>query len=369
MAPRNRSYSYTQYQGFATQNGVVIGQGHKAYEAGGCSDQTGPGDCAPLTINKWMYNGGRIDKHTRSSSFGDLFFNYLADVLLQESNFPHATISSSWSNTAAATSAAARTNPSRPYVDVPVALLELGDVVRLVRTEGRSIIHRAASANIKYQFGVAPMVGDLVKLLDFQEQVARRVKEIERLASPRGLRRTVNVDEVLVRGTTSKTCQSVYRLINRTFTYTTRLTVKAHCRWKPTVSVASLAGSAKMRALARRAVLGLTVDSSTAWELLPWSWLIDWGTNIGTFLKANRNIIPAQLTGVHVMRHTRTTYTCNPYSAIAQPGDHPVTMSPIYFERNTKLRQPSFVAPTAHFPFLSGRQVGILASLAVLRRR
>jgi hypothetical protein len=240
----------------------------------------------------------------------------------------------------------------------------LGDVAMLVRNSGRSFLQRAGNANLKYQFGIAPLVGDLVKLLNFQDQLERRIKELEKLASPRGLRRTVLIGEYSATSSKTLSCQSNQAsILNRPFSGKSTLIMKAHVRWKPEVELLSIMKSSEsMRALARRAVLGLTLDASTAWELIPWSWLIDWGTNVGTYFKANRNIVPAQLHGVHIMRHTKTTWTTPNYVSGL------LTMSGIKATRTAKTRNPSSVALTAHFPFLTGRQVGIVASLAVTRR-
>ena len=49
---------------------------------------------------------------------------------------------------------------------------------------------------------------------------------------------------------------------------------------------------ARMR-LAMRAAFGGTIDGSTLWEIMPWSWLIDWNTNMSEFLASERNVIGA----------------------------------------------------------------------------
>lgn len=117
-----------------------------------------------------------------------------------------------------------------------------------------------------------------------------------------------------------------------------------------------------MSVLIHRSLYGLTVDASTLWEALPWSWMIDWASSVGDYFKANRNIVPATLMGVHIMRHTKTVHECDAHISGT------TTMEGIRVVKETKTRNPSFVAPAAHFPFLSGNQMGILASLAVTRR-
>jgi len=111
--------------------------------------------------------------------------------------------------------------------------------------------------------------------------------------------------------------------------------------------------------------MGLTVDLSTVWQIMPWSWLVDWGGNLGTFLKANRNIIPAQLTQCCVMLHTLTEWDSPGLSGIK--NSTPYSLEPIKIQRESKTRTSVSPSVTAQFPFLSGNQVGILASLATTR--
>jgi len=363
MAPRTRSMTDVFPQGIRWSTSGTVGGGMVVNRSRTCSDQTGPGDCAPLAISGWNHLGGIINRPV-AGTFAWKFQDYVADILLTPANFPHQTIALPYTNVQLATMAAARTNPSRPYVDVPVSILELGDVVSLLRRSGkqRRFGTKTAQMNIEYQFGIAPLVSDIVKLLNAQDQINRRVLELERLRTKRGLRRTVDVWNGSVQTVSNKFCQSAGVTISRPFTAYTTITQKVHCRWKPSVDLSYLSVPGSMRALATRAVLGLTVDFSTAWEMIPWSWLIDWFTDVGTYLKTQRNIVPATLSGVHVMKHTKTDYSCPDYDSGTG-----IKMTGINFHREDKERQPSFVSPVAHFPFLSGRQVGILASLAVLR--
>jgi len=104
------------------------------------------------------------------------------------------------------------------------------------------------------------------------------------------------------------------------------------------------------------------LDFATLWEAMPWSWLIDWGSNVGDYLKAHRNIVPAELQSVSLMEHS-VTQAHIPASVIG--GD--LWISQIDVMKETKTRRKVIVAPTAHFPFLTGNQLGILASLAITR--
>jgi hypothetical protein len=362
MAPRNRSQVYDRAKGTWTRFGVTFGGHRQVVGVNNCSDQTGSGDCAPLSIEHYDATGGLMHSIVPQNYNSSYYENYAVDLMDNSSNFPHHTnLPGSPSDVAVATNAAARTNPSRPYVDVPVNVLQLGEVTRLIRSRGQNLVREAGRENLRYQFGIAPLVGDLVKLTNFNDQLARRIKELERLQSSNGLRRTTSHGVFGASGTYPKTLQSQGGLYNGDFFASTQQIVKCHCRWLPTADLSKMSGQEKMSA-AMRSVLGLTVDFGTLWQVIPWTWLIDWGSNVSQFFTANRNIIPAQLAGVHVMRETSTRYEFAGYQT------DKVRIEPIKVHRVSKTRNPSFVAPVAHFPVLTGNQMGILASLSVTRR-
>jgi hypothetical protein len=368
MAPRNRSIVFSANKGTGGRFGATWG-GHVATVGGAhCADQTGPGDCAPFTVHRVNLEGGRFNQGVEGSYWSPWFKDYLADVFDDLDTFYHLDgLDGDLPDGEYAARAAARTNPSRPYIDVPIAVLELKDLIPLIRDRGREYfrgnrVNQAAQANLFYQFAIRPMVNDLVNTLGLQTSVDKRVQEIKRLKSKNGLRRTVGLGSYSKTDTVNLVYQSVGTYMVGTFSVKTMVGVRGHCRWLPDVESDHLLTPESMRALARRAVLGLTVDASTVWELIPWSWLVDWCTNFGDFLSANRNIIPAVLSGVHIMRHTRTEWTM-------QGGAFDdIVIDGVRLMRESKSRNPSFVSPVAHFPFLNGTQVGILASLTASRR-
>jgi hypothetical protein len=360
MPGRNRSSVATRYKGAYKRFGIYwypsFTQTFGAFN--NCDDVVGPGDNAPFLMTRADFQGGVIDRPD-TGYFSPTFESYVADVLGNSNEFPHIGVSGAPNDVAAATAGAAATNPSRPYVDIPVNILELGDITRLLQRQGQGLA-RLGRENLRYQFGIRPLVGDLTKLLYFSDQVERRVQELTRLRSSHGLRRTTGVFSGAATDSISRVIQSDGIYVVGTFGGTTTQNVRVHCRWLPD-DVGALSAPGAMRGLARRAVLGLTLDHSTLWEAMPWSWLIDWASTIGTFFRANRNIVGATLSDVSVMRHTRTEYSWGGWT------DGVARITPITAVREAKQRATSFVAPTAHFPFLSGNQMGILASLAITR--
>lgn len=364
MSPRTRTHSDSDPKGTDTRFGYTWGVGGTVLrELSTISDHTGPGDGDPLLINRWRSSGGHIN-NDYYSWYGAHFVDYIADVLDNDSNFPHLDVTNVGpTNVDAATQAAARTSPSAPIVDVAASLLELADVVQMIKTTGENLIGKIASTNLRLQFGMLPLVRDLEKLTEFQSHVARRMRTIRKLRETGSYRKTVNIGHYELYGQSNIYAQSSDALIIVAQRVKTHVAVRAHCRWIPSEDY-SLMEADEMRALARRAVVNLNVNYSALWEAMPWSWMLDWCGNVGQFLKAHSNTIPATLSSVFVARHTVTEYDTDAFS---DPSSGNRTMTPIRFFRETKSRTPSFVALTARWPFLRANQLGILASLSVKR--
>lgn len=355
MAPRNRSQIIPTPKGRVITNGVLAAGGNYTVLGAqhSCADQTGPGDCDPFSAYHLTIEGGRVNVVNDPNNFWE---DYRVDWL-DVANFTHIDLVSggNLSDVAYATQAAARSNPSRPYVDVPVALLELGDIAQILRTRGANLISSYGRQNLIYQFGIRPIVDDLFKLTRFHDQVQRRIRMMNRLEEPRGYRRTFTMGGWSDSASYSRVMQSNQHFWTDIVNQTTTQVVKAHVRWLPSGGFNLLRDSDRER-LAFQAALGGTFDRSTVWEALPWTWLVDWCSTAGEYFTANRNIIPATLSGVHIMRETRSTFRTD--------GN---INSPIRVNLITKTRNPSFVAPVAHFPFLTAGNMSILASLAVTR--
>lgn len=365
MSLRSRSTQTTFLRGWVERplGTVLFGDGPKVNYNGSVVDEVDVSDNRQFSRSWDEISGGRMNGGNSTRKY----HNWLADYY-RTTSFGHLALSADLGNLAYAGKLCARTTPSRPYVDVPVNILELGEVTSLLKRTGDDLLSFLGSNNLRYQFSIKPLVGDLIKIWNFQQQVDRRVKEIERLRGTNGLRRTIRLGGLDTfesnSGPTDVTVNSTgSTLVHSLLTTKSRRLVGGHVRWKPSVSVKHLSPHA-VRMKAMRAVLGLTIDFSTVWQRIPWSWLIDWSSTIGDYLAANRNIIPAYPSSISITRHTRTVLTGTGTTFLSGGG----TLTPFLFEKETKDRSPTSLLPTAHFPFLSGNQMGILASLYVTRR-
>jgi hypothetical protein len=343
--------------------GSIAGGGQKQVGYGKCIDVVdSTSDCGWLDVDSQLIEGGIING---SGSSGRYFSNYYADGVWL-GNFDHVGVSNVPANSELALRSALRSSPSAPYVDVPVNVLQLGELTALLKSVGGNIIRRAARRNIEYQFGIAPLVGDLVKLLSFHDQVDRRVQTFKRLAGPKGLRKTYDY------GSWSGTLQKELIFQSDTVSLrgqcsgTTTVGKRAHIRWHATDDMQRYRSNSQLRKLAQKAVAGMTFDAASAWQLMPWSWFIDWGFDIASYLKASRNIVPARVGSCVIMTHTKTVWTSPQVTSQSMPG---ISMSSIRSVKERKMRQPASIAPVAHFPLLSGNQMGILSSLYVLKHR
>lgn len=328
------------------------------------SDWQGVGDCWEFNVNRSSLSGGRINR--RSDFFNEVqFVDWVSDKQRSGDGGYHG----HWSLTTKsdgeyATETMKRTNPSRPYVDLGTFVAELKDIPGLIETTGRGLAKFLAANNMRYNFGLSPVVGDLFKMLNFQTQVDRRVDELNRLKT-RGLRRTVDLDRISKTDSGNPIVQSYGAFLLDYTTWSTAQVVRGHARWKPTSPLPDTANG--IRYLANRAVKGLTLDFSTAWELVPWSWLADWFSNIGDYIAAHRNIVDAECTTIAIMRHTTTSMVSAGIS-----GDSTVdglSLEPVFNLYETKYRRTATPSLAASFPFLSWKQMGIITSLSVLKGR
>lgn len=271
-----------------------------------------------------------------------------------------------------ATKALGNSNPSRPVADLGVAFGEIRDIPKLLKFAGDTLLRKGSNAYLAYQFGWKPLISDIRDVLDFQKQVGMRTDELKRMHAQGGIKRrtarkndrtfsntidlgTVNLDSIsgsLIQGRASGSdMQKVW--------CTTSWFVENTNSMPPS--------DRKLHMQAMRAVYGLTVDASTAWNLLPWSWLIDWFGSAGDYFAATRNIVGAYSgpSCVMVNEKSQTVISRLPPSAsnawISGGGGD------TQFETKTRFVVGTPSPFTATFPHISGKQASILGALAIQR--
>ncbi|UJQ85444.1 MAG: putative maturation protein [Leviviridae sp.] len=390
MPTRERNKYVWETPGYAarkiTTNPVVevFAPQDQAIEArwwGKCNDTVGePQEDHPLTITErdnrgWPLLNGFLDQG--AGSYVE-YRNYIPsgmDLLAHLStSIPSVGVR--------ATQLRARTNPSREEVSIPNFLYELRDFPRMIRqirdlprtfrkfgSRDSSSFREAASLHLGFEFGWKPLISDIRDILSFQEQVDKRIVELNRLYSEKGLKRRMNLyDEhrTSVSNVVAHSGQGVF--IRAEKHKLTRIRSWGTIRWRPT-AVPSDIGRQDLGRVARKLVFGMQhrgVDALQAWNALPFSWLADWFSNFGDYLGAHRNVIPAAPTGpCNIMTLTETYVTWRRTDSYREilTGLEGVRIL------RTKARAQSSGTLSVHLPLATARQLGILSALNLQRRK
>lgn len=327
-----------------------------------CVDISPSGGGGPLTVVRDYFNGGVINMPL-TNYFAGYFLDYTNDYLTGGSWKQFHLGLDSPSDTDIANQVQASSNPSRPVVDMVASVLQLPQGLKTIRDNGREFFgKKSAETLLKYKFDIAPNVSDLIKILFFQGEVIKRLQELERLKK-RGLHRTIVVGNYSNQKVEDYPVQSSNRFISVKLTTVTTERCWGYIVWTPDSDFPDY-NADDMRRLAFRAVNGITFDAGTAWELIPWSWLMDWCTSFGTYFAATRNIIPAVPSSVQVMRETitRTSF------GAARDDSVGLTMSAGSTVSERKLRTVKSPSVEAHLPLLDAGHASILGAIGVLHR-
>lgn len=272
----------------------------------------------------------------------------------------------------------AQTNPGRATVSVPTFVGELRDFPGLLKSAGDAVFsvtrrgrrsRRAASAYLGYQFGLAPLIADISTFLEFESHVSKRVKELEAMWKNGGIRRRRTMfSGVASVGVDAFTAESgLGEVVKIHIIHTTRVVRWATVRWVPT-QIPKFSGGDDAINYARRMVAGLGGSYSaleTAWNLMPWSWLIDWCFGVSYFIEAYNNSVPCSATRGCVMTYTRSEETSRRTQV---PPNSWVSGGTGRKRLETKERLVVAAGVNTNLPFLSGKQLSILGALAVARR-
>lgn len=305
---------------------------------------------------------------------------------------------------------AARLNPSRPSVELGVTLAELVGLPLALSKMGSKLAKAQAkdptrsvnwaaispenpgSAYLALRYGWEPLIKEIRKMMRLVDGIEKKLDKYRRLQ-----------EKGLLRASSKKFPETYVHNAKHSFrdaygtlweASTTRV-VKRWCTlyYKPDTGTLMNTDRSSLLA-ARRAAYGLNIDGSTMWQIMPWSWLVDWFGNYGDYIDSHRNTIGAKLDKCLVMETESTETVVVPVIAakiediIAQEYnlavDDPISMSVTLSaeESSVRMTQGSFrsvrktrtsVMPQAETnlslqPILgSGYRSSILAALAVQR--
>lgn len=202
----------------------------------------------------------------------------------------------------------AATNPFREEFSVPVFIKELVELPLLFKLAAESFIGFVGKGYLNYKFGWSQFYRDVKTLANILVVLERRIKELESLNKKGGLRRRI---DLRVTSETSEAHDVPLSTVYGVSIYGTRihrehLTYSGSVRWRPigdfSVALSKLSTFNKAVSI----IFDLEeMDAATLWNILPWSWLVDYFTEMSTFLHANLGRCLVEPYDICIMRHHR----------------------------------------------------------------
>lgn len=245
---------------------------------------------------------------------------------------------------------------------------------------------RLGSEYLNYQFGWAPFVRDLQEMYQLTLDIDQRLDRLRR-----GNGRSLHRRRTLVDSTSVNVTESA---INGPFAYlsptpviigggrTTRTvtTTEKELIWfvgRFQYYVPNI-GTLEWDKRARRALFGGNLTPSLAWELLPWSWLVDWFTNAGdVFSNMSSNAVDNTVAKYAYVMRTRQSETLTVINTTwggrsGTPATYPAGSGTAILRTSTTTKSRVTASPYGFgvtWDGLSAYQASILGALGVSRRR
>lgn len=267
----------------------------------------------------------------------------------------------------AVTMAAAHSNPSKPTVSVPVFIAQLKDFPKSLQRYGERKAKRSATSefhgtSVDYNFGWDLLYRDVSNMFRFADQVNQRVKQLTAARGVSGSRGRLGIwEDVNYKEQLNQLVLAASPYIFAdVLTYTHRR-MWASVRWK--ADSPGLPSADQTLADARRIVHGWRLSPADVWELVPWSWFVDYFVNVGDYLEATTNSLGISAHNGCVMLETQTRIEHRIRSVQTQVPAWQVV--PMECRLVTKVRQPTNPSLSFHsVPFLGPKQLVTLSAIA-----
>lgn len=278
-----------------------------------------------------------------------------------------------------------RFKPGKPVIDLGVTIAEFKQIPQLIFKKMNSL-KNIANNNLAAQFGWAPLLSDARKMATLQTTLAKRLAQLRR-DNGRGVRRRgvlvkekVNHTEYVCDGTPAMAAQSqmyshgyfhsamgaAVPYISTTWEESHKVWFSARFRyWIPDI------GSQHWERRALKTLMGFDVTPKLVWEIMPWSWLVDWFSNVGDVISnlvenAAENLVADY---AFIMRERRLKqYTVAQYTLAKRWGGTQAVRASHSLEQLEQYRdRANPFGFAADWSTLSNSQLSILGSLGITR--
>jgi len=294
------------------------------------------------------------------------------------------TYSENWAG--ALTQALLRVQRTEPIVNLATTGLELvEEIPRLLKETARRILDKSgrlrapkrdspgqgpsdlAPGYLAYQWAIRPLVNDIRKMLSLQKSISERVRYHRKThrtkRSNGGLPPLFDLVSSGNKWGYATYAPYLQWMTDNSYTeITNRCWYTAHL--EPQMQLADILSEQMNRdyQLGRRSN-GL----ETLYELLPWSWLIDYFTNLGDMIRLTNNMMPYKVTSLCIMAHLSLDMRMVPSRDYSTYYNQNVVLND-GFEKYEKKVRAVYNNPTASLafsPILSDTQLLNLAALGV----
>lgn len=285
-----------------------------------------------------------------------------------------------------------RTRPGNPVADAGQFFVELRDLphVPLKMFRKLKFFRALGSEYLNAVFGWKPFVNDLRKMYNLQHTIDKRMAQIIR-ENGRSIHRKATIENDT--SSSSSTTQYAFpfggctgappnwRSGGSSRTITTKIERRKWFVGRYQYYIPDV-GSSQWDRRARLALFGALPTPAVIWEVLPWSWLIDWFSNVGDIISnASTNAVDnltCQYSFIMASEKTTTTYS----HSYHWTGIHAGGFNPSSIEGGNGNVSSTFISETkarngggnpfglnVTLPSLSAYQLGILAALGISRQR
>lgn len=255
--------------------------------------------------------------------------------------------------------ALSKNNPGAPVVDLSAFIAELRDLPSLPASLGK-----LSQAPIATSFGVIPLVADIQAILSLTDSIAARQEQLRKLSQgPQKERLTLATREVQGESPLSTFLYSGHIGYLKRKTRRRVWAVKTHH-----IESNPLKPPPKYDTSYVRRLISSASSVATLWELLPWSWLVDYFVGIQNMIgAANGNRIPGyKVTSLCVCIETDTDIEILSQGRAARWGGG--TFHPGHVDILSQTRRV-FPDPSPSFPrvkgYLTSGQLSIIGQLTL----
>jgi hypothetical protein len=365
---RIRSYSRSDVGNVRQGSGPLQPQSRVSH-SGNMTDTVGnPGGDNPMLLTKFDIYGGRLNgKGSLTAEFFDCPVSYSSGGFLTlppDNGYVNRIMASS--------------GPLTPKLYLPVAIFELKDIPKMLKDAGDMLhhlrkppklgdpAHEIASANLAYQFGWKPLMDDIGKMLDFTDVVNKRIRTIKKSHTQHGVKRRVTLESASSSSTATETVFSTFgNIVTQSVAVTKTAERWATMRWKARsdfeAKEATFTEAFKISYGLNPGYLPLEV-----WKAMPWSWAIDWFTDISNVVASGHNMVYYLPSQINVMTHMRTVKQYG-----AKVSTNPATLRLSGGQRVDESKARSIQAPvpgiSLRLPFLDNFKLSIVSSMAIYR--